>query len=144
METFFANLESKDKPLQYEAYSNIMEATEEQIDWGYEVWDQLKDDLTHRDNHRRSRAAQFLASLAKSDPAKRMLEDFPAVWEVTKDPKFVTASHSLQAIWKVGLAGPEQKKMVVDHLIDRFLNCEDEKNHTLIRNDIVYAIYVMK
>ncbi|UOQ94648.1 hypothetical protein MUO14_06785 [Halobacillus shinanisalinarum] len=137
---YFENLNSEDKNIQYDAYTNIMEATNEQVDWAYDVWDQLKEDLTHPDHHRRSRAAQFLASLSKSDPSRIILEDFPAVWEVTKDPKFVTARHSLQAIWKVGLAGPKQKKMVVDHLVDRFRNCEDEKNYTLIRSDIIQGL----
>jgi hypothetical protein len=71
-------------------------------------------------------ATQFLCRLAKSDPEKRMLEDFPAVWEVTKDKKFVTARHSLQSIWKVGLAGTEQKEMVLKSLVDRFINCVHE------------------
>jgi hypothetical protein len=99
-QSYFENLQSEDKDKQYEAYHNILAATKEKVDWAYDVWDQLIKDLTHPDNHQRSRAAQFLCSLAKSDPEKRMLEDFPAVWAVTKDKKFVTARHSLQSIWK--------------------------------------------
>lgn len=133
----FTNLEAKDKQVQYEAYKNILEATDREVDWAYEVWDQLKENLSQSDPHQRSRAAQFLANLAISDPENRMLRDFPTLWEVTKDEKFVTARHSLQSIWKVGRAGPEQKKLVTSHLIDRFHNCEVEKNHTLIRSDIL-------
>lgn len=136
-ESYFENLESKDKDLQYDAYNKIIAATKEKVDWAYDVWEQLKKDLTHPDNHKRSRAAQFLCSLAKSDPEKRMLEDFPAVWEVTKDKKFVTARHSLQSIWKIGLAGAEQKEMVINYLNGRFVNCGEEKNYTLIRYDII-------
>lgn len=133
----FENSQSKDKDLMYESYKNIMAATEQEVDWAYEVWDDLLERLGHKDNHQRSRAAQYLANLAKSDPEKRMLTDFPRLWEVTKDEKFVTARHSLQAIWKVGLAGPGQKEMVIDHLASRFWNCEDEKNFTMIRGDIL-------
>jgi hypothetical protein len=122
------------------SYKNILAATEEEVDWSYEVWDRLKEDLTHPDNHRRSRAAQFLSNLAKSDPEQRMLKDFQALWEVTKDQKFVTVRHSLQSIWKVGLAGPEQKEMVINHLVDRFHNCQNEKNYTLIRFDIIQGL----
>jgi hypothetical protein len=136
----FENLEAKDKNVQYEAYQNILTATEEKVDWSYEVWDRLKEDLTHPDNHRRSRAAQFLSNLAKSDSDKRMLEDFTAVWEVTKDKKFVTARHSLQSVWKIGLAGTEQKEMVIKHLVDRFIDCRNEKNYTLIRFDIIQGL----
>jgi hypothetical protein len=137
IQAYFENLQSPDKNAQYEAFNQIMAATTQKVDWAYDVWNQLKEDLTHPDNHQRSRAAQFLCNLAKSDPEKRMLEDFPAIWEVTKDKKFVTARHSLQSIWKVALAGPEQEEMVLTRLMDRFINCVVEKNFTLIRFDII-------
>jgi hypothetical protein len=139
-QSYFVNLEAKDKDVQFEAFNNIKAATKEEVDWAYEVWDQLKDWLTDTDNHRRSRAAQFLAGLAKSDPEKRILGDFSALWEVTKDPKFVTARHSLQSIWQVGLAGQEQKEMVLTHIEDRFLNGAHEKNYTLIRFDMIQGL----
>ncbi|SEP60025.1 hypothetical protein SAMN05216232_0307 [Virgibacillus subterraneus] len=137
IQTYFENLQSGDKNLQYEAFNNILDATKVEVDWAYEVWDQLVVDLTNSDNHERARAAQFLCSLAKSDPEKRILHEFSAVWEVTKDKKFVTARHSLQSMWKVGLAGTEQKEMVIKHLVNRFNNCPSEKNYTLIRFDII-------
>ncbi|MBB6453179.1 hypothetical protein HNQ94_001627 [Salirhabdus euzebyi] len=140
MKTNFENLESKDKNEQYIAYTNIMEATKEKVDWAYVVWNQLKEDLTHSDNHKRSRAGQFLAQLAISDPEKRMLTDFPTLWKVTKDERFVTARHTLQSIWRVALAGPEQKQLVLNHLEDRFRKCTEEKNYTLIRFDIVQGL----
>lgn len=124
--SYFEDLKSKDKSVQYEAFHYILKSTEKKVDWSYDVWGQLKEELTDRDNHKRSRAAQFLSNLAISDPEKRILTDFPALWEVTKDPKFVTARHSLQAIWKVGLAGEAQKELVMSHLVERFNNCENE------------------
>jgi hypothetical protein len=66
-----------------------------------------------------------------------MLTDLPQLWEVTKDEKFVTARHSLQSFWKVGLAGAEQKDLVMAYMIDRFKNATNEKNYTLIRFDIL-------
>ncbi|WP_449354063.1 hypothetical protein ACUL41_11810 [Virgibacillus natechei] len=140
MQKQFHDLAAKDKQVQYEAYQNILKGTEQEVDWAYDVWDQLKEDLAHFDPHHRSRAAQFLANLAISDPENRMLRDFPELWKVTKDEKFVTARHSLQAIWKVGLAGSEQKEIVITHLVDRFRNCDNEKNYTLIRSDIIQGL----
>lgn len=133
----FEKSKSGDKEERYEAYLNILKMTEQKVDWAYEVWDQLLEDLSHKDNHQRSRAAQYLANLAKSDPENKMLIDFPKLWEVTKDEKFVTARHSLQSIWKVGLAGNAQKEMVMEYMSHRFKNCTDEKNFTLIRSDII-------
>ena len=66
-----------------------------------------------------------------------MVTDFPQLWEVTKDKRFVTARHSLQAIWKVGLAGKAQRDLVMDAMVDRFENGTEEKNYTLIRSDIL-------
>ncbi|RDW16647.1 hypothetical protein [Oceanobacillus chungangensis] len=137
MQTNFNNLESEDKNQQYEAFMNIIEATKKEVDWAYEVWDELLAGLTSTDNHKRSRYAQFLANLAISDPEKRMLTDFSAVWEVTKDKRTVTARHSLQAIWRIALAGEEQKEMVVNQLVERFETCEGGKNYTLVRFDII-------
>ncbi|WP_010648727.1 hypothetical protein [Oceanobacillus massiliensis] len=140
IQMYFANLEAPDKQAQYEAFNQILAVIEHEVDWSYEVWDELIEGLTSADNHKRSRYAQFLSGLAKSDPEKRMLADFPKLWQVTKDDKFVTARHALQTIWKVGLAGEEQKEMVVGHLAERYKNCEDEKNTTLIRFDIIQAL----
>lgn len=133
----FEKSKSGNKDERYEAYQNILNATDRQVDWAYEVWAQLVEDLTHKDNHQRSRAAQYLANLAKSDPDLRIMKDFPKLWEVTKDEKFVTARHSLQSIWKVGIAGITQKDMVMEFMVTRFKNCINEKNFTLIRNDII-------
>ena len=133
----FEKSKTGDKDERYEAYQFILNTTDQQVDWAYEVWDQLLEDLTHKDNHQRSRAAQYLANLAISDPEKRIMKDFPKLWEVTKDEKFVTARHSLQSIWRVGVAGPAQKDMVMEYLKERFQTCVEEKNFTLIRHDII-------
>ena len=138
--SFFVNLEAKDKSLQLEAFHQIINATKEKVDWTYEVWDQLIEWLTDSDNHRRARAAQFLAGLAISDPDKRMHHDFPTLWDVTKDSKFVTARHALQSIWKVGLAGPEQREIVLNYFYNRFKNGINEKHYTLIRYDMIVGL----
>ena len=131
------NLRSEDRELQNKAFSAILEATAEPVDWAYAAWDGLLADLRHNDNHVRAIAAQVLCNLAKSDLEKRMLKDFPALLAVTKDERFVTARHCLQALWKVGAAGREQQQLVVDGLAGRFKECATEKNCTLIRYDII-------
>ena len=134
------NLLSKDGELRYEALSYVLKVTDKRVDWAYDVWDQLVENLRHQDNHQRAIAAQVLCNLAKSDPEKRMLKDFNALIAVTRDERFVTARHSLQAIWKVGAAGKKQQKMVVDRLAGRFIKSVVEKNCTLIRYDIIQGL----
>ena len=130
------NIRSEDKELQNQAYGYLMKETESSVDWSYEVWDQLVEGLRHKDNHVRSISAQILANLAKSDAQNRTQMDFPVLLAVTKDEKFVTARHALQSIWKVGLESKMQKT-VVDALANRFKDCINEKNWTLIRYDII-------
>lgn len=131
------NLRSEDREEQNSAYYAVIAATDEPVDWAYEVWDAMIDDLAHHDNHRRAIAAQVLCNLAKSDPDGRMLNDFDALLAVTKDERFVTARHCLQAIWKIGAAGKAQQAMLVQGLSHRFGECVNEKNGTLIRYDII-------
>jgi hypothetical protein len=134
------NLRSEDKGLQNTAFFYVIEATDSPVEWAYDVWDQMVTDLSHRDNHRRAIAAQVLANLAKSDPENRILRDFDLLLAVTKDERFVTARHCMQAIWKVGAAGKPQQQKLVDGLAQRYNECITEKNCTLIRYDIIQGL----
>ena len=131
------NLRSADRAAQNKAYYAVMDATTQPVDWAYEAWGDLLTGLTDRDNHVRSISAQVLCNLAQSDPENRMLNDFDALLAVTKDERFVTARHCLQALWKVGLAGEPQKERLLEGLTGRFHECLTEKNCTLIRYDIL-------
>ncbi|MEZ4671197.1 MAG: hypothetical protein R3E39_25100 [Anaerolineae bacterium] len=135
--THIENIFSADRDLQNAAYSALLEATEQPVEWAYDVWDRLVAALRHKDNHVRAIATQLLSNLAKSDPNKRILKDFAAVLAVTKDERFVTARHTLQALWKIGLVGEQQQARVVEGLTTRFNECIAEKNCTLIRYDII-------
>ncbi|WP_026690303.1 hypothetical protein [Alteribacter aurantiacus] len=137
----FEQLEGKDKAFQMEAFLQLKEEVDQEVEWAYEMWDKLTDWLTDKDNHRRSRGAQLLAGLAAhSDPEDRILDDFSTLWQVTKDDKTVTARHSLQAIWKVALGGNKQRDLVTSHLEDRFKD-DEQMHHTLVRYDIVVGLH---
>jgi hypothetical protein len=139
-QTLIENVRSQDRDIQNQAFNELQSMTNEKVDWAYEIWDVLKKDLTHSDNHNRAIAAQLLCNLAKSDPERRILGDFAALIEVTKDKRFVTARHCLQSLWKIGLAGKPQKEMVLNGLAERYKNCIQEKNCTLIRFDIIQSL----
>ena len=138
--THVENIRSKDRELQNQAFFYILNRTEKPVDWAYEVWDEMVAGLTHADNHVRAIAAQVLCNLARSDPRERILKDFNALIEVTKDERFVTARHCMQALWKVGAAGKKQQKIYMDALDARFRECVTEKNGTLIRYDILQSM----
>ena len=138
--TALDNLTSEDRQLQNKAYLYLLEETERPVEWAYDVWDEMIKKLRHKDNHVRAIAAQVLCNLAKSDPNKRMLNDFDALLSVTRDERFVTARHCMQSLWKIGVAGQEQRKRLIEGLTRRFNECTTEKNCTLIRYDILQGL----
>ncbi len=138
--TILVDLRSEDKELRYQAFMEFIKITDESVDWAYQVWDEMLANLKHKDNHIRAIAVQVLCNLAKSDPDNRMLRDFGSILAVTRDERFVTARHSLQALWKVGLAGEKQRKLLLDGLELRYRECITEKNCTLIRFDIIQGL----
>ncbi len=138
--TLLDNMYSTDRSLQNAAFYALIAQTDSSVPWAYEAWDELVKALTHPDNHVRAIAAQVLCNLAKSDPRKRLAKDFPALLNVTRDERFVTARHTMQSLWKVGAAGDEQLTWYLEGLSTRFNECINEKNCTLIRYDISQSL----
>lgn len=136
----FADLWSADRERQGKAYQRILDQTAQPVGWAYEVWDELLNQLSDKNNRNRSIAAQILCNLAKSDPSERMTRDFPALFDVVADERFVTARHALQAMWKVGCVGKTHQELVVAALERRFSECVTHKNHSLIRYDIIESL----
>lgn len=93
--------------------------------------------LKDRDNRNRSIAAQLLCNLAAHDTNGRVLTDLDALMEVTRDPRYVTARHSLKSVRRLGLADGTQRTAALDALEHRYRTSTTEKNGTLVRNDIV-------
>src|SRR3954454_17909525 len=94
----FGDLWPEAAEVQGKAFEQILTQTAEPVGWADAVWDELFKRLTDRNNRSRSIAAQVLCKLAKSDPSKRLLRDFPALFAVTRDERFVTARHCLQSL----------------------------------------------
>jgi hypothetical protein len=131
------DLRSSEKDRQNRGFTSLLQATNQPVDWAYAVWNDLLQILLKGDNRQRSIAAQVLSNLAKSDPKKRMVKDMEALINVTRDERFVTARHSLQSLWKIGVAADLQREALVKGLAQRFKECASEKNCTLIRYDIL-------
>ena len=136
----FDDLWGTDRGRQNVAFESTMDAVGGPVPWAHEVWDDVVVNLTHRDNHNRAIAAQVLCGLAAHDTTDRILGDLPALVEVTRDERFVTARHALKSLWRVGLAGEAQRRAVVAALDARYRECATEKNGTLIRHDVVESL----
>jgi len=129
-----------DGETQFKAYDYLMKESEKPVSWAYDVWDEVVAGLTHKDNHVRAICGQLLGNLGKSDTKGRMFKDFDKLLNVTKDERFVTARHTMQNIWKVGLGGKKHQQLVVQGLEKRFKECIKEKNGALIRYDILVTL----
>lgn len=138
--TSLENLLSPDQDQQNVAFTSLMKATAEPVDWAYDVWDPLVKALTDKDNRRRAIAAQVLCNLAKSDPKQKMQKTLPALLTVMRDERFVTSRHCLQSMWKIGVVSKDLQKRLIEGLAVRFGDCEAEKNCTLIRYDIIVVL----
>lgn len=136
----FTDLWCDERERQGKAFEQVLSLTEQQVAWAYDVWDEVLRQLNDKHNRNRSIAAQILCSLAKSDPQSRILKDFPVLFDVVADERFVTARHALQSMWKVGCVGRKQQELVVAALEARFSDCKTHKNCTLIRYDIIECL----
>ncbi|MET0636045.1 MAG: hypothetical protein ABWZ25_08440 [Chitinophagaceae bacterium] len=134
---YYSDLKSNDPNVRYEGYKYLMKETQNQVDWTYEVWDDLVELTRTGDNHERAIATQLLTNLAKSDPQKKIIADLDKIIAVTKDEKFVTARHTIQSLWKIGVISKEMQELIISHLTKRYEECVSEKNYTLIRYDIL-------
>jgi len=130
-----------DGETQFKAYDYLMKESEKPVSWAYDIWDEVVAGLTHKSNHVRAICGQLLGNLGKSDPKGRMFKDFDKLLNVTRDEKFVTARHTMQNIWKVGLGGKKHQQLVVQGLEKRYKECTKEKNGKLIRYDILVAMH---
>lgn len=135
-----AGFEDAEGGLSYERLNAILALTAKPVSWAYDVWDVLVEGLTDPGNHRRTIAAQLLSNLASSDPKKRILKDLDRIMAVTHDERFVTARHTLQAVWRIGLAGKKQREAIIARLAKRFEEAADEKPGRLIRYDIAVSL----
>lgn len=136
----FEDLWSKDRAAQNAAYGAILPLAEDPVDWAYAVWDAVVARLASADNHDRAIAGQLLPRLSLSDPDYRIIRDLPALMAVTDDEKFVTARHTIQSLWRIGLAGTTQRAALLAAVEQRFADCASHKNATLIRHDLLEGL----
>ena len=140
LQELFDNLWGSDRTLQNEAFFYILSLTDQPVNWAYAAWDEVIANLNHKDNHNRAIAGQLLSSLAKSDPENRLVEDFNALFKITRDHRFVTARHTMQSLWKVGAENEVLRKLYLDAMEIRYKECIKEKQCRLIRFDILTSM----
>ncbi|MEU4689469.1 hypothetical protein [Actinoplanes sp. NPDC023714] len=135
-----------DRDRQNAAYESLMAETRNPVPWAADVWDDVVLHLEDGDNHNRAIAAQLLCNLAATDPGGRIFgADLDALLQVTRDPRTVTARHSLKSLWRIGLAGEPSRRRLLDVLAQRYRDTFDaaEKHPTLVRGDLAETLRLL-
>ncbi len=136
---YLDDIEGPDPARRTRACNELMDMAEGLLD-ATGLWDRIAAYMDSKDNHVRSIGGQLLCGLARSDSEGRFLDYFDGIKRLTKDPMFVTARHVLQATYRIGLAGPKYRKLVLDFYEERYDDCAAERNATLIRFDILVCM----
>ena len=131
----FDAIDGPDDQKRVGAYLAVLARTDTPADV-YAQWERLTAFLTSKNNHIRSIGGQLVAHLASSDPEGRVWGLWDRWTNLTRDPMFVTARHTLQRSPQFALAGVEHRRRLIDFYQQRFHDCTADKNTTLIRYDL--------
>ena len=66
IQTQIENIRSKDPDLQNKAFTYILGVTDKPVNWAYEVWDEMREGLTHKDNHAEQSPHRYSATLPRA------------------------------------------------------------------------------
>ena len=143
IQELFDQLNEKDNTVRYEAFTRLLEITENPVKWVYEVWDLLVGKLDNPNSFQRSIGIMLLCNLSHSDKEKRMNAIVTKVLSHTRDEKFITSRQTLQNCWKIAWFNSSLSETILTHLKERFLACETEDHANLLRQDILQSLVTL-
>jgi hypothetical protein len=138
---FFKNLESRDNKLRLNSMNIILNKTEKQVEWIYDVWDELIKKLDNDNSYQRSIGIMILCNLAKSDVENKFNNAIDKILVHTEDDKFITTRQCIQNCWKVALVNNALKEKIIKHLEVLYINCINKKHYNLLRQDIIKSLF---
>ena len=136
----FRDLQSGDDKVRYKAFKTALSATDEEVPWAAEVWDDLVKGLSAEKSYCRAAAGIVLCNLAKSDKGHRLEKSIDRLLELTRDEKLTTRRPCLQSMWKPALVSKKIEKKVVACLAQQYEECSNEDHYNLIRQDILQSL----
>jgi hypothetical protein len=133
-------LSSPNDAVRLKALQDLLKKSESRVPWVYDLWENLTERLADPNSYQRSIAILLLSNLAKSDSRGRLSKVLGRLLEHTHDPSFITSRQCLQNVWKLAATDSRTRKKVLNHLESRFLECQNEKHHNLLRQDIIQSL----
>ncbi|RDU24933.1 hypothetical protein [Anaerosacchariphilus polymeriproducens] len=135
------DVSSKNNTVRKAALDKLLEMTEEQVEWVYDIWDIMVEKLSSENSYQRSIAVFVLAGLAKSDTQLRFASILEQYLSKANDDKFITSRQTLQQLWLIAISQESLCSKIVDFLYENFINNRHLTTHgNLIRKDIIYSL----
>ena len=141
IEKLFIETTLKDNKIRFNALNELLNITEQKVEWFDEVFEDLNSRLKSANSYQRSIGMMLLCNLAKSDNGNDLEIALPDILQLLDDEKFITRRQSIQNIWKIALEKDNLKKKIIESLLKKFDKCLFEEHYNLIRQDIISALY---
>jgi hypothetical protein len=141
IQTWVNQLDLKEDAVRYEAFTRLLDLTENKVDWVYEVWNMLVAKLSDTNSYQRNIGVKLLCNLSQSDSEGQLASSLDSLLKCSHDEKFITSRQALQSLWKPAYFEPQLREKIVDHLIMRFGECESENHANLLRQDILQSLF---
>jgi hypothetical protein len=137
----FQTLESKDNNARYEAFKELFQLTEQEVDWIYDYWQILVDKLSSENSFHRSIGLLLLANLTRSDSEDRFSEIVGRYLTFLDDEKFITARQCLQNVWRIAVNKKAHRFAIEGALKSTYSgSIHLERNPNLIKQDVIFSL----
>lgn len=133
----FEEINKKDNNIRLNALNQLLEITENIVDWFDDIYLELVKKLKSNNSYQRSIGILLLCNLAKSDKNNKITDLLADLLTHTSDKKFITSRQCIQNIWKIAILDKKYKNQIVKHLKKQYKNCKYNNHYNLIRQDII-------
>jgi hypothetical protein len=132
IELLFEGLTLKDDKYRYNCLLLLEKITSKKVDWIYDRWDFLVEQLDSTNSYHRNIGLVLLANLSLSDLGNRFESILDKYLSHCNDEKFITQRQCIQNVWKIAVNKPALKDRIIAHL----KNLNFSKHSNLLEMDI--------
>lgn len=141
IDDLFIDISSKDDVIRYSALQTLLKLTENKVEWVYDQWYELSDNLESDNSYQRSIGFMLLANLSKSDFDNRMGEIVKKLIQLFDDEKFLTSRQCIQNVWKIAICNTSYKHLVINELRKTYYeNVHINRHGNLIKQDVIFSL----
>lgn len=123
------------------AFDSLFHLVEKEVDFIYEIWDELVKKLDSRKMEQRLMGMYLLTNLSKSDYENRFNDIIEKYLGMMEDKKFVVAIKTIQNCWIVAINKRDLTDTIIQYLFKMFdTNVYLDEHSFIIRRDVVYVL----